>query len=209
MITWLKNKWQQLALNYTQNSSLIEHYWQEIETQYTLRIRHYHNLSHIYNMLKHAEVFKAKIQDYDAISFAVWYHDIIYKPTKSNNEIKSAKFASKRLKKLGVDNERIAKISSLIQSTKAHCVINDTNNDNAFLLDFDLSILGSNWETYSNYIQNIRKEYAAFPNFMYNKGRKKVLAHFLERERLYFTKSFFDSFENNARKNMTKEFKTL
>ena len=73
------------------------------------------------------------------------------------------------------------------------------------MLDFDLSILGSDWETYQKYAQNIRKEYNVYSYFMYKKGRRKVLQHFLERERLFFTEYSFNAFEEKARFNLKKE----
>ncbi len=39
---------------------------------------------------------------------------------------------------------------------------------------------------------------------MYNPGRKKVLNHFLEKETLYFTSTFRNQYEKQARENLTK-----
>ena len=93
--------------------------------------------------------------------------------------------------------------------SKKHQVILDKNSDNAYLLDFDLSILGKDWETYKNYTQQVRQEYKIYPDFLYNPGRKKVLLHFLERETLYFTESYKTQFENKARENIKRELETL
>ncbi|MTE26990.1 hypothetical protein F1003_08645 [Winogradskyella sp. ZXX205] len=160
-------------------------------------------------MLSQAEDFKSHIEDYDVLVFAIWYHDIIYKSTKKDNEVKSALFAKKALKSLNFNEKRIENIENLIISTKKHQIILDENDDNAYLLDFDSSILGSDWKTYQNYTQQIRKEYKIYPEFMYKPGRKKVLQHFLERETLYFTEVYQDKFETQARENIIKELKLL
>ena len=208
MINWLKIEWQNLASKYC-NTTLAEELWTEIETNYTNKTRHYHNLTHIYNMLLQAETYKTEIKDLDALQFAIWYHDIVYKSSKKDNEEKSALLTEKRLKSINFDLKRIENIKKLIISTKKHELDLNKNQDNAYLLDLDLSILGSDWDTYQKYISNIRKEYKIYPDFLYNPGRKKVLKHFLDRKTLYFTYSFRDQYEIQARENLKKEIELL
>ncbi|WP_281846296.1 HD domain-containing protein [Olleya namhaensis] len=208
MINWLKSEWHLLTKNYC-NSTLAESLWAEIESQYIIKNRHYHNLSHIFNMLKQLDETQTKIKDLDSLKFAIWYHDIIYKSTNKNNEEKSALFALNRLKKIDFNLKRAQNVQELILSTKKHTIIKTQNNDNAVLLDLDLSILGTDWNTYKKYISNIRKEYKIYPNFMYNPGRKKMLNHFLERETLYFTEHNKEQYEAQARENLNREIKLL
>ena len=208
MINWLNSKWYNLTKNYC-DSTLAESLWTEIESKYTTKNRHYHNLSHIFNMLKQLDETQTKIKDLDSLKFAIWYHDIIYKSTNKNNEEKSALFALNRLKKIDFNLKRAQNVQELILSTKKHTIIKTQNNDNAVLLDLDLSILGTDWNTYKKYISNIRKEYKIYPNFMYNPGRKKMLNHFLERETLYFTEHNKEQYEAQARENLNREIKLL
>jgi len=123
--------------------------------------------------------------------------------------LKSAIVAQKQLKHLQIDLKKIENCANLIVSTKKHEILNTHNQDNAYLLDWDLAILGSTWETYESYTQKIRKEYSMYPNFMYKKGRKKVLHHFLERPQIYYTEKYHDLWEANARKNIQKEISLL
>lgn len=201
----LRKKWNLLANTFSKDQCIIDSLWIEIEKQYTLKIRHYHNLSHIESMLTQAETIKQSIVNYDAFLLAIWYHDIIYKPTKKDNEEKSGVLAKKRLKTLHIDEKTSKLTEKLIISTKSHKAILTENSDNFYLLDIDLSILGSHWETYQTYIQNIRKEYAIYPNFMYKKGRKRVLEHFLKRKKLFQTELYQTTFETKARENIKKE----
>lgn len=209
MIDWLKNEWIALASSYSSDKDLIYNYWEDIISQYSKKSRYYHNLEHIHNMLVQLETIKDEIANLPELKFAIWYHDIIYKSTKKDNEEKSAAFAKNRLKSFSFNINSIKKVEELILSTKKHNVILNQNQDNAYLLDLDLSILGSNWETYKNYTQQIRKEYKIYPDFMYKSGRKKVLQHFLERDNLYFTKTYKIQFENKARENIKRELETL
>ncbi|MGJ8591645.1 MAG: HD domain-containing protein [Aquaticitalea sp.] len=209
MNDWLRNTWNQLTSSYSDDPSLIDRYWNEIESQYTSKNRHYHSLVHIFNMLKQAETYKDKFMDYDGVRFAIYYHDIIYQATNNNNEVKSAEFANKRLKSFNFDEKRTDVVEKLIISTKNHQLLLSENKDNSYFLDFDLAVLGTDWNSYQNYTQNIRKEYSIYPDFVYNKGRRKVLVHFLKRELLYFTDDYRNRFEKQARENLRKEIELL
>ena len=201
--------WSKLLSKYTDDNLLLENHWEEVKGYYSEQKRYYHNLNHISYMLHLAENDQAELDDYDTLQFAIWYHDIIYNSTKSNNELKSAIVAQKQLKHLQIDLKKIENCANLIVSTKKHEILNTHNQDNAYLLDWDLAILGSTWETYESYTQKIRKEYSMYPNFMYKKGRKKVLHHFLERPQIYYTEKYHDLWEANARKNIQKEISLL
>ncbi|MFK7750172.1 MAG: hypothetical protein AB8B65_17405 [Kordia sp.] len=205
----LYQSWLNLTSKYTDDELLLNQLWKEIKQQYTTKKRHYHNLIHLDYMLQLASNDQADLNDYDTLQFAIWYHDSIYNATKSNNEVKSAEFAQKRLKKLQIDPKKAENCTNLIISTKKHEILNTQNQDNAYLLDWDLAILGTTWESYLTYTQNIRKEYSMFPDFMYKKGRKKVLQHFLTRPRIYYTEKYFDLWETIARENIQKELTLL
>ncbi|QHI37669.1 hypothetical protein IMCC3317_30500 [Kordia antarctica] len=205
----LHQSWLNLSSKYTDDDLLLNELWIEIHEKYTSKKRHYHNLNHLDYMFQLATNDQADLEDYDTVQFAIWYHDVIYNSVKSTNELKSATFARKRLIKLQFDPKRIENCANLIISTKKHEVINAQNQDNAYLLDWDLAILGTTWETYEKYTQKIRAEYSMFPDFMYTKGRKKVLQHFLERPRIYYTEKYHDLWEAFARKNIQKELTSL
>jgi len=62
---------------------------------------------------------------------------------------------------------------------------------------------------YENYTHQLRKEYAVYPDLLYNEGRKKVLMHFLEMNRIFKTDEFYNQFEKQARENLKRELKEL
>lgn len=201
--------WKQLGRGFSKDEIYLESIWEQLFKHYSRKNRHYHGLSHIWNMLTQSDECKAELVDKEMVDFAIWFHDIIYKATQKNNEEKSADLARKVLKRLSLNASRIETVYNLIVSTKKHQVIESSNLDNAYLLDFDLSILGQSWEVYETYIKNIRKEYKIYPDFLYKPGRKKVLKHFLERKTLYFTEKYLDLYESQARKNLEKEIQLL
>jgi len=204
----LEGYWRDLASNYT-NDAQVKASWETIKSQYSSKKRYYHNLSHLYTMFLQLQDLEAKIDDLNSLKFAIWYHDIIYKPTNNDNEEQSAIFSENVLKTIKYDTIKIEKVKTLIISTKTHELILTENKDNAYLLDLDLSILGSDWNSYKIYLQNIRKEYKIYPDILYKPGRKKVLKHFLERDTLFFTDEFRAKYETQARKNLKQEMAML
>ena len=205
----LHKAWLELTEKYCQDKNSAHFYWEKIYRNYSGKKRYYHNMIHISSMLDFADENKSEITNYDEMLFAIWFHDIIYKSTSKKNEEKSAEFARSALTRLTKETINIDVVCQLIISTKSHQIILNENNDNAFLLDFDLSILGSDWNVYKTYIKNIRKEYKIYPDFLYKPARKKVLESFLNREQLFFSKKYQALFEENAIKNLEQEIKLL
>ena len=204
---YLKERWITLASTYTSDEELINNLWREIEISHSQKKRYYHNLTHLNYMFVKADEFKKKIDDYEALSFSIFYHDFVYNARKSNNEKLSADVASDRLTKLGVSKSTISKCGLQILATKAHeC---STDSDLNYLLDFDLGILGEDESLYKEYTQQVRQEYSIYPDFLYKPGRKKVLTHFLDLEYIYKTSDFINTHEKQARHNLEWELNTL
>lgn len=192
---------------YIDNKELLNIYWTEIKKQHTSKNRHYHNLTHLSNLYIELAPIKNDILNWTAVLFSIFYHDIVYDVKKQNNEKESADLAVKRLSKTKLPKELILLCKSHILATKSHEVsaCNDTN----LFTDADLSILGKKPEQYQQYCYQIRQEYSIYPNFLYKKGRKKVIEHFLNLERIYKTEYFFVKYEETAQKNLQKELSLL
>lgn len=203
----LKQQFYILAKSFCNNQSLIDTCWLELEANYSHKKRHYHNLAHLENLIAQLEQVKTQIQDWNAILFAVFYHDAIYKATKSDNELQSAELAKKRLTELNVPITIIQPVYDLIMATKGHTV--SSANDINLFTDADLSILGFDWESYHTYARQIRNEYSIYPDLMYNPGRKKVLKHFLDMPRIFKTQFFYDKYELQAHINLKKELELV
>ncbi|SFN24199.1 Predicted metal-dependent phosphohydrolase, HD superfamily [Chryseobacterium oleae] len=203
----LKEKFTDLCLLFSKDQDLINRFWQEIEKKYSEKGRYYHDLFHLENMFLELETVKEHLKDPVAISFSVFYHDIIYDASSKSNEEKSAWRAAERLQQLGLNSEMISKISSQILATKSHQLSDDS--DTNYLLDADLSILGKDFEVYLDYTRKIRKEYSIYPDLLYKPGRRKVLNHFLELESIFKTTDFRDRYEQQARENIAAELQLL
>ncbi len=203
----LKETYIKLLTNFTDDKSLTIDLWTEIEHNYSNKKRHYHTLSHLDNLLKQLLEVKAKIESWETVLFTLFYHDIIYNTLKSDNEEKSAVLAEKRMKQINVPTEIIENCKSQILATKKHEDSSDI--DTNFFIDADLSILGQDADTYKLYFQNVRLEYSIYPDILYKPGRKKVLKHFIEMDRIYKTEYFYTKFENQAKQNLQNELEYL
>lgn len=181
--------------------------WTEITANYSQKHRHYHTLTHLENLLQELTPLKAQIQDWPALSWALFYHDIIYNPLKTNNEAKSAELAARRMKTLQLPESLISRCTAHIIATQKHPFSEDP--DTNFFTDADLSILGKPWTDYELYSRQIRLEYKVYPDLLYYPGRKKVLAHFLAMERIYKTPHFYALYEEQARENLQREMEQI
>ena len=203
----LKETFIELLTNYTDNESLKNELWTEIDKNYSSKKRHYHTLEHLNNLLYQLTAVKSEIKNWETILFTLFYHDIIYNSLKSNNEEKSAELAEKRMKQIPVSKDKIELCKKQILATKSH--IKSTDSDTNYFTDADLSVLGQNWETYLLYCKNVRKEYSIYPTLVYNPGRKKVLNHFLSMDRIFKTDFFYNKFELQAKQNLQQEIESL
>jgi predicted metal-dependent HD superfamily phosphohydrolase len=193
--------------NYNQNITQGASLWTDIVTHYNSAQRHYHNLIHLNNLLHEVTVIKPMIVDWNTILFSLFYHDIIYNVHSKTNEEDSADYAATVMQHLGVSESMIEKCKQQILATKLHQ--NSGDHDTDLFTDADLSILGTDWKSYKIYAAQIRKEYAIYPDELYNPGRKNVLNHFLQMKRIYKTDYFFDKYEATAKTNLLKEMNLL
>lgn len=203
----IKETFIQLIGNYTNDKQLIKQLWDEVEDHYSLKKRHYHTLQHLENLLQQLNEVKAHIKNWNTVLFSLYYHDVIYNALKRTNEEKSAEFAQNRMQLIMVPDECIENCVQQILATKNHRACDD--NDTNFFTDADLSILGQQWDVYSAYYKNVRKEYSLYPDIIYIPGRKKVLQDFLQMERIFKTDHFFKKFEIQAKQNLQKELALL
>jgi predicted metal-dependent HD superfamily phosphohydrolase len=202
----IKDHWYELIKPYCTDGDLIDKCFEEILKKYSSYTRHYHDLEHIEALLNFSEEYAHKLQETEIVELAIFYHDIVYSAVKSDNEEKSAEQSEKRLMQLKYPEKKIELISKYIIATKTHDVANIENkSDLEYFLDFDMAILGAEEKVYIEYCEKIREEYSVYPDFMYNKGRKKVLISFLEKPTLFHTEDFRTRFEAQAIQNIRKE----
>jgi predicted metal-dependent HD superfamily phosphohydrolase len=211
MLDKVRSVWDQLAEKYSNDTALIDRFYQEIEKKYTSASRHYHNLQHIQALLQLCEVYGGQLHNRDVVEFSVFYHDIIYNVLRKDNEPRSAQLAVKRLQALQVPAEKIEQVKIYIEATQTHTITGAVTHisDLQLFLDFDMSILGAGWDAYEAYTQQVRREYRIYPNKLYYPGRRHFMQHCLQAEFIFQTRIFREKYEARARENMVRELEGL
>ena len=186
--------------------------WQSIFVRYGEPQRAYHTLSHIEQLLVQFDSIRHHLTAPYIVALALYYHDVIYDPTRADNEQKSAEYAVDALSSY-LSFEQCQDIDVLIMMTANHQIDESTDsvkyNDAAYLLDMDLSILGAPWPTYRQYAKAIRQEYAHVADDNYRDGRTAVLQGLLAHPKLYLTDHYYNQLETQARDNIKHELTLL
>ncbi|WP_413191118.1 hypothetical protein [Psychrobacter sp. AT9] len=190
----------------------VEMLWQAAATRYNEAHRAYHTLHHLKQLFAQFEQVKHNLYEPHIIALALYYHDVIYEPTRADNELKSADYAVEALQKY-LSAEQCQHIYALIMMTATHqldkLTDDDKRSDAAYLLDMDLSVLGAAGSEYELYASAVRKEYAHVPVTDYCIGRTAVLKGLLAHPRLYLTDYYFERLEKQARDNIKRELTSL
>lgn len=175
--------------------------------RYTEPHRAYHNLEHIVACLRELDREHPIATPYDAIEWAIWFHDAIYDSQAKDNEERSAELALRTMRELGITNPSAADVTRRILATRHR----DTpvRDDERLLIDIDLSILGQSPAVFDRYDEAIRREYAWVSDEDYRRGRTAVLRSFLDRETIYHTPVFKSRLESQARENLRRAIQRL
>ncbi|MEO7976646.1 hypothetical protein [Flavobacterium sp.] len=201
----LQEKFIELLTNIDFPENEIIKNWLDLDKAYSKKSRHYHNLTHIQDMIYSYEKYSDQLQFPNEVLYAIFYHDYIYVSSKKDNELKSAEYAIKILPKDANLNSKM--VFDTIVATQLHQ--HNDNEDINWLIDFDLKILARDWDDYKIYFEQIRKEYRIYPDFLYKPGRANALKHFLENEFIFQTNEFRNLYEEKARANIEKEISLL
>ena len=205
------------ALNSDVTPDNAQALWQTISARYGEPQRAYHTLTHIEQLLGQFDNIKHYLVEPHIVALALYYHDVIYDPTRADNEQKSAEYAVDALSSY-LGQEQCQHIYVFIMMTAKHQIDESIDSvkyssvkysDAAYLLDMDLSILGAPWSTYEQYANAIRQEYAHVADDNYRNGRTAVLQGLLAHPKLYLTDYYYNQLEAQARDNINRELTSL
>jgi predicted metal-dependent HD superfamily phosphohydrolase len=170
--------------------------------------RHYHDLTHLDEVLRHIDELAEFSRVPDVVRLAAWFHDSVYDPLADDNEENSALLAEHMLTTLRVDDDVVADVARLVRLTADHAATDD-DPDAAVLCDADLAILAADESRYADYVAGVRAEYAHVPDDDFARGRAAVLRQLMEKPSLFRTPSARASWEATARANVTAELARL
>jgi predicted metal-dependent HD superfamily phosphohydrolase len=203
--TLLQQRWQELLQASRVTEARGAPAFAELCAAYQQAQRHYHTLAHLEHMLD--LVHESGNARAEAL-WATWYHDVIYRPGRNDNEKRSAELAGARMASLGVSPECIDRARQIILATRSHTFAG-IDPILQGVLDADMAILGAPPERYREYCEQVRREFGWTPGPLFERGRRHFIEAVLAQERVFATDWFFQRFEAQARTNLAAELERL
>jgi predicted metal-dependent HD superfamily phosphohydrolase len=169
--------------------------------------RHYHDLTHLRECLGRWAEWQHLAEQPGEVALALWYHDAIYNPRSTDNELRSAAWAARAMTEAGTDVGSVQRVHDLVMANCHNAPA--ATRDAELVVDIDLATLGAEAERFETYDRDVRKEYAWVPGFLYRRKRREVLRAFLDRPRIYATDLAHAELEAPARRNLAAALSRL
>ena len=185
-----------------ENKNDVDYWWHEILENYTKKWKFYHNLNHVYSFVNLFEKYNKFINNYkNEFLISIYFHDIIYIPSRNDNEEESINMFNKFYNEVQPNNLNKEKVIEFIAETKNHSLSKDYDFELDLFLDMDMQIVADeNWEDYEN---KIRKEYCFVDETEYKNKRRQFLQSLVNKNRIFRTQIFYDTYEQIAKNNIT------
>lgn len=183
-----------------------EHLYRLLSRAYSEPQRYYHTQQHIVECLSLFHEIKQCLNDSLAVETALWFHDVIYDPQASDNELQSAELMQQICQHF-LSSTQLEKVYTWILATQRHTPSED--DDLNYLLDIDLAILGSSSNRFEEYEKQIKFEYAWVEPNVYQIKRFDVLNYFYQMNPIYQTCYLQNRFEMRAKDNLAKRIINL
>jgi predicted metal-dependent HD superfamily phosphohydrolase len=202
------SQWQHTweALGADQSHSTIP-IFDVVIAKYSEPQRHYHTLQHLTECLDNFVQLRDIANNPDEIALALWFHDVIYDPTRHDNEVVSANWARSCVINAGLTIAIAERIYNLVMATQHHTKTEDL--DTKILIDVDLAILGATPERFDEYEQQIRQEYSHVPERLFQQKRAEILQRFLAQATIFNTALFIDRYQQQAQLNIKHALEQL
>lgn len=138
--------------------------------------RAYHTCQHLHETLQGLQAWRPPFGS-GPLALALFFHDAVYDPRRADNEEASAQLAREALGALGLDAPTLLTVGRLIAVTR-HAK-RPEGEDEKWMVDLDLSILGASPARYAQYRTQVRQEYAHVPDPDFRRGRLALVERFL------------------------------
>lgn len=204
----LEQHWLELTAALGVGQSDAQQALADLARRYAEESRVYHTLEHAGRVVQHVTRLASHAANLETVQLAAWFHDAIYDPRATDNEERSAVYATGVLQQWEQPQSRIGDVRRLILLTKDHRPASN-DGDGQVLVDADLAILGAPPTAYARYAAAIRREYSWVSDSDYASGRVTILERFLERPFIYFTPPMRREREQRARANLNAEIERL
>jgi predicted metal-dependent HD superfamily phosphohydrolase len=174
--------------------------WGSLERRYAESHRHYHDKRHLAHCLCEFDLAVEQIVRPSQVEMAIWFHDIINEPGRSDNERRSAELfrdlARGRMAESFVDEV----VDLILVTTHRQ---EPSGLDQMTLCDIDLASLGCPWECYLRDTGHLRAEFRGSDQD-YCRIKRVFLESMLDRPRIFLTDFFYRRYEQLARENLRR-----
>ncbi|NUM34189.1 MAG: dephospho-CoA kinase [Candidatus Brocadiae bacterium] len=176
----------------------------EIEEIYSAKMRFYHTLQHIKEMLLLYLRIKHLLTNPMEVYLAIVFHDIVYIPQSLENEKASAVFAQEYIaKNLLFPEIELPRVEKMIQCTACHSEDLSFSGDEALIMDMDIAILASDKSRLIEYEKQVFQEYASIVTPKdYQKKRLEFLQKISQKKHIFSSPYFFARYEEIAKINL-------
>ncbi|GMT13686.1 hypothetical protein PFISCL1PPCAC_4983, partial [Pristionchus fissidentatus] len=205
----LVERWNDLTTFVTEE--VRQKWWTKILEAH--KSRRFSGIAHLERMFTEFDKHKDSLKDRYAFAFAIFFKNIVYITTKSDNPEESAALLRQFSQETTFDQEnRVAEL--IIESGKGSSDVNlqegaTGDDDLHYLLDFDLSFLGDTPEAFVGHELAMRSEFYHLSDQDYATQRLKTLRFFIQIPNIFATKDLRDQYEAKARVNIAKEIEML
>jgi len=179
--------------------------WHALAAHYSNPDRHYHDQRHLIHCLAELDLVADRLDRPDQVEAAIWFHDVIIVPGRTDNEQRSADFFRDIAGPVMPDDFVAAVVELILQTTHR---TNPTRPDHQFLCDIDLSTFGSPWKLFLENSAAIEAEFPG-PREEYVRRETAFLEALARRPRIFLTDHYHDRLEQQARANIRRFLEVL
>jgi predicted metal-dependent HD superfamily phosphohydrolase len=212
----LESRWRDLCRSAGFTAGDVDEAGRWLLDAYGVSTRAYHNLAHLAQCLAEFDAVRPHAADPVTAEMAIWFHDSVYDPNRSDNEARSAEWARSVLGFLGAMPGLVAAVQVIVLATRHAEPVPPFDSpdapmvaDAALVADADLAILGQPSDAFDAYERAIREEYRHVPDEGFRVARLGILTRLLGRPRIYSTLPFRARYETAARENLARSIGRL
>lgn len=193
-------RWQRRTNHGPNPSSIFE----ELRRCYGEPHRRYHTLEHIEHCLAELDLAAHLLPDPDAVEMAIWFHDAVYAPQRSDNEWRSAQFFA-RAARGELEPSFTTEVCELILATAHGALLK--RFEERLVVDIDLSSFGHEWHRFRRDTFGLRQECAARGEGEFRKAQLRFDRALLARPSFFRTVYFRERYERTARYNVGRRLR--
>lgn len=182
--------------------------WDEPHRKYHTR-RHLTECLYDLDRLKSEGLLSGK--DANVMEIALWFHDVVYYPQRTDNELASAMYCAIECDHLNLHPRDAADTARRLINLTDHrsgILASDFSEPEKLFLDIDLSILSAHPKAFVEYERQIREEYSFVEESVFRAKRVEILER-LGGERFSYHSAAFAHRNEAARLNLKRSIAQL